>query len=100
MFTSLRDRLIALSTRHRIPAIYAASEIALAGGLISYGSSVSDAFRRAGVYAGWILKGATPADLPILRLSQLELVINLATAKTLGLEVPPNLAAGADQLIQ
>jgi putative ABC transport system substrate-binding protein len=99
-FAGRREQLIELAARHGIPAIYAAQEMAADGGLASYGYSTSDAFRRAGVYAGWILKGATPADLPILRLSQLELVINLATAKALGLEVPPNLAAGADQLIQ
>jgi putative ABC transport system substrate-binding protein len=100
LFTSLRDRLIALSTRHRIPAIYAASEIALAGGLISYGSSVSDAFRRAGVYAGWILKGAKPAELPIVQAAKNELVVNLKAADALGLTVPRAVRTAADQLIE
>ncbi len=95
-----REQLIALAARHRIPAIYPAKEMAAAGGLASFGYSASDAFRRAGVYTGWILKGATPADLPILQSSKVELVINLDTAKTLGLDLPHNLLAGADELIQ
>jgi putative ABC transport system substrate-binding protein len=100
LFNSLRDRLIALAARHRIPAIYPASEIALAGGLISYGSSASDAFRRAGVYAGWILKGVTPAELPVVQSAKFELVVNLKTADALGLAVPRAVRAGADQLIE
>jgi putative ABC transport system substrate-binding protein len=100
LFNSSRDQLVALAARHRIPAIYAASEIALAGGLISYGSSVSDAFRRAGVYVGWILKGATPAELPILQSAKFELIVNLKTADALGLAVPRALRAGADKLIE
>jgi putative tryptophan/tyrosine transport system substrate-binding protein len=95
-----REQLVELTARLGVPAIYAAREMAAAGGLASYGYSASDAFRRAGVYTGWILKGATPADLPILQSSKLELVINIETAKTLGLELPPNLVAGADELIQ
>ena len=100
LFTSQRQQLIGLAARHSIPAIYAADEMAADGGLASYGHSASDAFRRAGVYTGWILKGATPADLPILQSSKIELVVNLKTAKTLGLDVPSNLLAGADEVIK
>jgi len=99
-FAGRREQLIELAARHEVPAIYAAHEMAAAGGLASYGYSMSDAFRRAGVYTGWILKGATPADLPILQSSKLELVINLETARALGLDLPHNLIAGADELIQ
>jgi putative tryptophan/tyrosine transport system substrate-binding protein len=99
-FAARREQLIALTARHRIPAVYPAKEMAAAGGLASFGYSVSDAFRRAGVYTGWILKGATPADLPILQSSKVELVINLDTAKALGLDLPHNFLAGADELIQ
>jgi putative ABC transport system substrate-binding protein len=99
-FAARRDQLIALAARHRIPTIYPAKEMAAAGGLASFGYSASDAFRRAGVYTGWILKGAAPADLPILQSSKIELVINLDTAKALGLDLPHNLLAGADELIQ
>jgi putative ABC transport system substrate-binding protein len=99
-FISQREQLIELAARHAIPAIYAASELTADGGLASYGHSMLDAFRRAGVYTGWILQGATAAALPVLQSSKFELVINLKTAKTLGLDVPPNLVAGADQLIQ
>jgi putative ABC transport system substrate-binding protein len=100
LFARRREQLIELAARHGIPAIYAAYEIAADGGLASYGHSASDAFRRAGVYTGWILKGAGPADLPILQSSKIELIINLKTAKTLGLEVPPGLLAGAGEVIQ
>jgi putative ABC transport system substrate-binding protein len=100
IFAGGRDQLVALAARHRVPAIYPAQEMAAAGGLASFGYSASDAFRRAGVYTGWILKGATPADLPILQSSKIELVINLDTAKALGLDLPHNLLAGADELIQ
>jgi ABC-type uncharacterized transport system substrate-binding protein len=99
-FAGRREQLIELAARHGVPAIYASHEMTADGGLASYGYSASDAFRRAGVFTGWILKGATPADLPILQSSKLELVINLNTAKALGLEVPPNLVAGADEVIQ
>jgi putative ABC transport system substrate-binding protein len=100
LFVSQREQLIVLAARHAIPAIYAAYEVAADGGLASYGHSTSDAFRRAGVYVGWILKGASPADLPVLPSSKFELIINRKTAATLGLEVPQNLLAGADEVIQ
>jgi putative ABC transport system substrate-binding protein len=100
LFTSRRAQLIELAARHRVAAIYAAYEIAADGGLASYGPSTSDAFRRAGVYTGWILKGAKPADLPVLPSSRFELVINIKTAEALGLEVPSNLLAGADEVIR
>jgi putative tryptophan/tyrosine transport system substrate-binding protein len=100
IFTNAREQLIELAARHGVPAIYAAYEMAADGGLASYGHSASDAFRRAGVYTGWILKGARPAELPVLQSSKFELVINLRTAKALGLEVSPNLLAGADEVIQ
>jgi putative tryptophan/tyrosine transport system substrate-binding protein len=99
-FAGRRQQLIELAAHHRVPAIYASHEMAAAGGLASYGYSMSDAFRRAGVYTGWILKGATPADLPILQSSKLELVINIETARALGLDLPHNLIAGADELIR
>jgi putative tryptophan/tyrosine transport system substrate-binding protein len=100
LFVSQREQLIALAGRHSMPAIYAAAELAADGGLASLGHSKSDAFRRAGVYTGWILKGARATDLPVLSSSKFELIINVRAAKTLGLEVPPNLLAGADELIQ
>jgi putative ABC transport system substrate-binding protein len=97
---SQRQQLIGLAARHSIPAIYPADEMAVDGGLASYGYSASDAFRRAGVYTGWILEGARPADLPVLQSSKIELIVNLKTAAALGLEVPPNLLAGADEVIR
>jgi putative ABC transport system substrate-binding protein len=99
-FLARREQLIGLAARHRIPATYPVQEMAAAGGLASVGYSVSDAFRRAGVYTGWILKGASPAELPVLQSSKVDLVINLETARALGLDLPHNLLAGADELIQ
>jgi putative ABC transport system substrate-binding protein len=100
LFTSNRDRIIALAERHNVPAIYQDREFAAAGGLMSYGASFLAMYRQVGVYTGQLLKGANPANLPVQEPIKFDLVVNLKTAKVLGLTIPPNLLAIADEVIE
>jgi putative ABC transport system substrate-binding protein len=100
LFNGERERLVALVAQHAIPAMYFTSDHAKAGGLLGYGSNTAEMYRQAGIYAGRILKGSKPSELPVLQPTRYELVVNLVTAKTLGLEVSTSILLRADEVIE
>jgi putative ABC transport system substrate-binding protein len=100
LLSNRRIQIVTLASHHRLPAIYPDRAFAEAGGLMTYGSDVADQVRQAGIYVGRILRGEKPAELPVMQASKFEFVINLQTARTLGIDVPPTLLARADDVIE